>query len=136
MIFWLVCGICILIALAFVLPPLLQSNPQAVADESDVAGGNLSIYKDQLEELDADLRNGLISTQQYQQDRDEINRRVLEDASFQPKKQKVKQVPAARGPAYAVALALPILAVGLYYKLGNLNAPSAEQQPVQSEAPA
>ncbi len=136
MIFWLVCGICILIALAFVLPPLLQSNTQADADESDVAGGNISIYKDQLEELDADLRNGLISTQQYDQDRDEINRRVLEDASVQPKKQKVKQVAAARGPAYAVALALPILAVGLYYKLGNLNAPSAEQQPMQSEAPA
>ena len=135
MIFWLVCGICILIALAFVLPPLWQSTAQADAYEPDATGGNISIYKDQLEELDADLRNGLITTQQYEQDRDEINRRVLEDAALQPKKQKVKQVAATRGPAYAVALVLPILAVGLYYKLGSLNAPSAEQQPEQTEAP-
>src|SRR5262245_37805552 len=114
MLFWVVCGLCILIALAFVIPPLWQERQTTITDDSETNDGNISIYKDQLQELEADLRNGIISTQQYEQDRDEINRRILEAVPGKNKKEKSRQLAATRGPAYAIALALPVLAVGLY----------------------
>ena len=40
---------------------------------------NVEVYRDQLSELESDVANGLVSTEQYQQDRDEIERRLLED---------------------------------------------------------
>jgi cytochrome c-type biogenesis protein CcmH len=136
MLFWLVCGVCVLIALAFVLPPLWQKGQSAVPDGSETTDGNITIYRDQLQELDADLRNGIISPQQYEQDRDEINRRILEDAPAKTKKEKSKPLTATRGPAYAIALALPLLAVGLYLKVGNHNARQAEQPVAESAAPS
>jgi cytochrome c-type biogenesis protein CcmH len=78
--FWLICAGFVAIALAFVLPPFLQGAPKNV--ESDAKKeANLDIYRDQLSELEADLRNGIISPEQYQQDRDEIERRLLEDVA-------------------------------------------------------
>jgi cytochrome c-type biogenesis protein CcmH len=134
MAFWLVCGVCILIALAFVLPPLLQRGSEAATPDN--TDGNLSIYKDQLDELDADLRNGIISSEQYEQDRDEINRRVLDDVSIKTGKEKPKPLVATRNTAYFVALSIPILAVGLYLKLGNQNARPAEEQEAPMAAAA
>jgi cytochrome c-type biogenesis protein CcmH len=133
MAFWLVCGVCIVIALAFVLPPLLQRGDQPVTP--DATDGNLTIYKDQLGELAADLRNGIISNEQYEQDRDEINRRVLDDVSLKPKETR-KPLVATRNTAYFVALSIPILAVGLYLKLGNKNARQDEEQEAPMAAAA
>ena len=42
---------------------------------------NIAVYRDQLSELEADLRNGIVSEEQYAQDRDEIERRLLEDTT-------------------------------------------------------
>ncbi len=117
--FWLICAGMVAIALAFVLPPLLQRAPRNTADEKKEA--NLEIYRDQLSELEADLRNGIISPEQYQQDRDEIERRLLDDVSLADEltQTKAKQAASGRGPAYAVALGVPVIAVALYLLLGN-----------------
>lgn len=118
--FWLICAGLVAIALAFVLPPLLQGAPKdAGADGKKEA--NLEIYRDQLSELEADLRNGIISPEQYQQDRDEIERRLLDDISTADElsQTKTKQAASGRGPAYAIALGIPVVAVALYLLLGN-----------------
>jgi cytochrome c-type biogenesis protein CcmH len=75
--FWLICAGLVAIALAFLLPTLLQAN--STLAESGNEEANLEVYRDQLSELDADLANGIVSREQYQQDRDEIERRLLED---------------------------------------------------------
>jgi cytochrome c-type biogenesis protein CcmH len=118
--FWLICAGLVAIALAFVLPPLLQGAPtNAGADEKKDA--NLEIYRDQLSELEADLRNGIISPGQYQQDRDEIERRLLDDISTADEltQTKTKQPAYGRGPVYAIALGIPVMAAALYLLLGN-----------------
>ena len=71
--FWVICALLIVIALAFVLPPLLQrsDNAEVVIDE-ERKQANIAIYRDQLSELEADLRNGIVAEDQYAQDRDEI----------------------------------------------------------------
>lgn len=120
--FWLICALLIVIAFAFVLPTALQRNDKSqrqIADERKLA--NIAIYRDQLSELEADLKNGIVSEGQYAQDRDEIERRLLEDtAGTAPAKRKAATVPAAnRNTAYAIAFGLPLAAVILYFQIGN-----------------
>jgi cytochrome c-type biogenesis protein CcmH len=118
--FWLICAALVAIALAFVLPTLLQTAPKDTA-EAEREEANVDVYRDQLSELDADLRNGIISPEQYQQDRDEIERRLLDDVSTDPaaSKKETKQAIAGRAPVYAVAFGIPVVAVVLYLLLGN-----------------
>ena len=122
MLFWLVCAILILIAFAFVLPTALQRNEKsdrAVADESKLA--NIAVYRDQLSELEADLQNGVVSREQYEQDRDEIERRLLEDTATAAAdtKKPATTPPASRGTAYALAFGLPLAAVIFYFQIGT-----------------
>ena len=117
--FWLICAAFIAIALAFVLPPLLQGAPNDAA-EANEKEANIDVYRDQLSELEADLRNGIISPEQYQQDRDGIERRLLEDVSAPAdSRTQTKQPFAGRGPAYAIALGITAIAIVMYLKIGN-----------------
>lgn len=117
--FWLICAGLVAIALAFVLPPLLQGAGKDVT-ENGKQEANVDVYRDQLSELEADLRNGIISSEQYQQDRDEIERRLLDDVSTdKATEKKSKPAIAGRAPAYAVALGIPLIAVALYLLVGN-----------------
>jgi len=123
MLFWLVCALLIMIAFAFVLPTALQRNDKsrgAIADERKLA--NIAIYRDQLSELEADLKNGIVSQEQYAQDRDEIERRLLDDtagAAPTGKGANATAPAASRGTAYAIAFTLPLAAVIFYWQIGN-----------------
>lgn len=132
--FWLICAIFVAIAFAFVLPPLLERSGKD-EDKHSKAEANIDVYRDQLSELEADLRNGIIAPEQYQQDRDGIERRLLEDVSpsDEPTLRKSKQAMAGRAPVYAIALGIPIIAVAMYFRVGNPSAlsPSATT-PAQS----
>ncbi len=135
MLFWFICAVFILIALAFVLPTALQRNEKsqrAVADERTQA--NIAVYRDQLSELETDLQNGIVSKEQYTQDRDEIERRLLEDtavAAAAKQKTGAAAAPASRNTAYVLAVGLPLAAVIFYFQIGtpegitNQPAPSA-----------
>ena len=80
--FWVICAVLILIALAFVLPPALQQSEEAdVKSDDERKQANIAVYRDQLSELEADLRNGIVAEEQYAQDREEIERRLLEDTA-------------------------------------------------------
>jgi cytochrome c-type biogenesis protein CcmH len=80
--FWLICAGLVAIGLALILPTLLQHGVQENV-ETDRKEANVDVYRDQLSELEADLRNGIIGTEQYQQDRDQIERRLLDDVARQ-----------------------------------------------------
>ena len=135
--FWVVCAIFIAIALAFILPPLLQGSG-AHTDESELKEANIAVYKDQLSELEADLANGIVSQQQFDQDRDEIERRLLEDVSSSSvvRSKQPKSVKEGRGIVYAVALGLPIIAVAFYLRIGNPNAAPTRPSPPPEAAAA
>jgi cytochrome c-type biogenesis protein CcmH len=128
--FWLICAGLVAIALAFVLPTLLQGA--TVTDDADKERANLEVYRDQLSELDADLANGIVSPEQYRQDRDEIERRLLDDVSTTPEapNKKSKAAAAGRGAAYAVCFGIPVVAVVLYLIVGTSAALSGV--PVQA----
>jgi cytochrome c-type biogenesis protein CcmH len=117
--FWLICAAFIVIAFAFVLPTALQRSTETqkeIADERKQA--NIAVYRDQLSELEADLQNGITSQDQYAQDRDEIERRLLEDTATTASV-KTQTAPAGRNTAYALAIGLPLVAVIFYLQVGN-----------------
>jgi cytochrome c-type biogenesis protein CcmH len=113
------------------MPPLWQSNAASAARHDKEA--NVEVYRDQLSELGADRDNGIISPEQYSIERDEIERRLLEDVASSPPPPENKSIPAAgRRFAYALALAIPVLAAGLYFKIGSpdaITAPTAMPSP-------
>lgn len=120
MIFWLVCAVMLVIALAFVLPPLWQCDEKNSAAE--VKEANIAVYQDQLRELETELQNGLMSKEQYDQDREEIERRLLQDVSQSPIAGKQVKIPLHdRGVAYAVGIALPFIAISFYLPLAYQN---------------
>ena len=136
MLFWFICAVFIVIALAFVLPTALQRNEKsqrAIIDERKQA--NIAVYRDQLSELETDLQNGIVSKEQYAQDRDEIERRLLEDTATSGSAQQktAAAAPASRNTAYALAVGLPLVAVIFYLQIGNTKGIS--EQPPPTAAP-
>lgn len=132
--FWLICAAFILIALAFILPPALQRSEESNRKEEDERKqANIAVYCGQLSELDADLQNGIISQEQYAQDRDEIERRLLEDTKSEKSEKKPAIAAAtARNTAYALGLGIPIVAIVFYLNVGSPK--SINGAPAESSA--
>lgn len=132
--FWVICALLIVIALAFVLPPALQRSEESkVAIEDERKQANIAVYRDQLSELEADLRNGIIGEEQYAQDRDEIERRLLEDTAT-TQSQKAAPAPlSARHTAYLLGIGLPLVAIVFYLTIGE---PQRIDNPAPVGAPA
>jgi cytochrome c-type biogenesis protein CcmH len=115
--FWLIGIVFIALAVLVVVVPLLRSRSGNRVLRSEA---NVAIYRDQLRELEADLRAGSLSSELYEQARREIEARLLEDLS-RPDTAVVKHQK-RRGAAIALALAIPLCAVGLYFIVGNPQA--------------
>ena len=122
--FWIICALLVLLALWFVLPAFLQ--PGEETETHDRRAANLLVYQDQYQELEADLKNGLIAQEQFQQEKDELERRVLDDVKAKSTDSPAPS-PAGRKVGYGVAAAIPIIAVALYFVVGTPKAlsPSA-----------
>jgi len=129
--FWVICALLLVIALAFVLPTALQRSEESARETEDARRqANIAVYRDQLSELEADLRNGIVSEEQYAQDRDEIERRLLEDTATVTSKEKATTAPSgARSTAYALGLGLPALAIIFYSIVGNPKTITNEAAP-------
>lgn len=118
-------------ALMFVLPPLLSKDlgTQQHAQRDAV---NLSVLRDQMRELDADLAAGTINGVAYESAKIELERRVLEDVQTPAAATVVATSPGQPRMALLVALCVPVLAISLYFLLGS----PAALDPTQVSAPA
>jgi len=124
--FWGIAALFVALALAFVLPPLLRRKArEAKAGRRSI---NIAVYRDQMKEMEADHRNGLLSDEQFAVAKVELEARLAQDAL-----EKDDDVTAAstggRWLGYALIVAVPLLAFGAYIKLGNPEAILA--QPAQ-----
>lgn len=132
--FWLICALLVAVGLAFVLPPLQRAEKE-VATDDETNEANVEVYRDQLKELEADLKAGLIAPEQYEQDRQEFERRLLDDVSAVTKPVKAKSLN-RRKLAYLVAFAMPIAAVATYLGVGHSSAMSRTPAPAGRAAAA
>jgi cytochrome c-type biogenesis protein CcmH len=73
---------------------------------------NISIYRDQRRELDADLAAGKIAQEDYERSRREIERRVLEDVA-------VTEAPVRRAVPWPAIAIIPVLAIAVYFLVGS-----------------
>ena len=128
-IFWLVCATFVAIGLAFVLPPLLQrSGKEEQSAETSGKDANVDVYRDQLTELETDLNHGIVSREQYEQDREELERRLLEDVAITELPTSTRSLN-SRSLAYVLAIGLPVIAVIFYLRVGHSSALSTTPQP-------
>jgi cytochrome c-type biogenesis protein CcmH len=117
-VFWIIAVVLVVAALALVLPALAGRHAAAPRGTSEDAA-NITVYRDQLKELETDLAAGTLSREQYDEARREIERRVLEDVGGQ---ERAAVSPAGRKAAAAVGLAVPLLAAAVYFAVGNPSA--------------
>src|SRR6185503_12265757 len=126
--FWLSAVALTVVALELVLRPLLWRKSGAQVSR---ATANVSVHRDALRELDADLAAGKIARADYERARVELEARLLEDV-------RRPDEPAAPAPrrrlALALGVALPVLAAALYFLTGNPGALQREAEHAQTVA--
>jgi cytochrome c-type biogenesis protein CcmH len=114
--FWISALLIAAAALAIVLRPLRAAKRGSASREAL----NAAVYRDQLRELEEDLKAGKIAQGDHDRARAEIERRVLEESKSE--RAAVSRPLAAKRASLYAALALPVLALGLYLAVGNPRA--------------
>ena len=119
MIFWLIAACMVVIALVFVLPTLLR--PDETVKEVSHDALTLEVYRTQLKELERDFGNDVISADQYEKAKAELEARLIEEVDEQALHAKGKQLSqeGARSVALIVLILLPLVAVPMYLSLGT-----------------
>ena len=117
--FWISAALLLVLALVLVLPALLKSKINTDNATNGAAQANLSVLRSQLTQLDADFAAGSINTDQLALAKSEIERRALEEESAP--ETAVAPVRSKR-TAWALGLTIPLLALGIYGFLGNIQA--------------
>lgn len=110
-----------LLVVAWLVRPLLRKNTGTGISSEKL---NAAIHRDQLHALEADLARGVITQQDFETTRDELQLRLLDDTeSFEASpKGKTTGFWTATRTSVAVGLSLPALALGLYLQLGTPEA--------------
>src|SRR5215510_14688414 len=104
---------------ALLIPLLRAETPSAGRLE-----GELAIYRDQLAEIERDRASGALSETEAAAARLEIERRILAAADIaKPVAEATSALHRLLPPA--LALAVPLLALGLYLKTGHPGMPAA-----------
>ncbi len=126
--FWIVAAALLAAVLVVLLRPLLK--PARVLTD-DTAASNLRVLRAQLAELDGEHAAGRLDAEQHAAARAELERRVLEEGGGDVQ-HTVAQ--AGRPGTIALALAVPLVAFGLYLQLGNRSALDPEAMAAQEHA--
>jgi cytochrome c-type biogenesis protein CcmH len=130
MVLWIVFAVLSGVAALAVLAPLTRARgPEPAAGEAD-----LSIYRDQLEELERDLERGIIAADEAAAARAEVGRRLLAAKSRMDKAvSRQSGGTALKGAIWAAVAAVPLFSVALYLALGSPHLPG---QPLQARLQA
>ena len=122
-------GIALCVALVFLWVLLRERKPVTQASQ---AKANAKVYRDQILDLDREHDSGHISDQEWQQSRDELSLRLLEDTSAVDDPAAKAEKPAI-WTAVVLAVALPLGSMGLYMWVGQPEAlnPMAAKTPDQ-----
>ncbi|ABI59878.1 c-type cytochrome biogenesis protein CcmI [Nitrosomonas eutropha] len=119
-VFWVIVGIFIMAALLFIIPVLLRNKKNELQDQVERQAANITIYRDQLAELDRDLLDDVLSKEQHELSKQELQKRMLQDLSEDD--ETVRVTPVNRHGTIVsviVALAVPLAAIYLYLVIGD-----------------
>ncbi|MEQ1680161.1 MAG: c-type cytochrome biogenesis protein CcmI [Nitrospira sp.] len=124
--FWAIVSAMTVSVLGLIVRPLLK-RPTQLTNEQEKT---LPVYRQQFAELEQDLTNGLLTDDQYQTARHELERRVLEETgSTETSSMMSGGLVNIRLVALSLVLAIPAASGVLYWTLGN---PAAMTHPTAS----
>jgi cytochrome c-type biogenesis protein CcmH len=126
MLLWIAFALLTAAVLATVLAPLGRPA-RSEEEEGSAEAGTLAVYRDQLVEIDAERARGLIGAAEAEAARREVSRRLLKSAAGPAEPYAggaVPQRPHAR-VALVTAVAVPLLALGLYLAHGSPGMPAS-----------
>lgn len=117
--FWVISGIFIVTALLFIVPTLLR-NRGGEQENLKHDAVNITVYRDQLTELDKDLENDILTPEQYNKSKQELQQRMLQDVPdgekmIIKKNKKIHNI----ATSVVIVLILPLAAVFLYLVIGD-----------------
>lgn len=111
--FWVGVALLVAIAMWFVVRPLLKPRPSAAILRSQE---NIAFYRGQLSDLEEELKSGVVSAEQYEKAKREIETRLLEDVDLNER--SVTEARPARATAYALLALVPVGAFAVYLVVG------------------
>jgi cytochrome c-type biogenesis protein CcmH len=114
--FYLAAAALVVVALVLLLRPWWGKGSGAAAA---LPALNAAIHRDRLAELERDRSNGTLSATDFAEAQEELQRQLLEDTAAV---EVATAGGSSRGSAIALAVLLPLLAVGLYAVLGSPTA--------------
>ena len=115
--FWAASALLAAVALLLVMRPLLQRRAAARVSRRAL---NLAVYRDQLRELEADLRAGTLARADYERARRELEARLLEDVENQAGETEPRR--GGRAAMIFAGASIPVLALAVYLVVGNPGA--------------
>ena len=116
--FWVYAALLTALALAILVTPLVRSRATARVVVSRAAS-NLTLFRDQIAELDADLAAGTIVRDQWEAARGDLQRGLLEGSADEATVIAALSVARSKMTAIVVAVALPLISVSIYLGLGS-----------------
>jgi cytochrome c-type biogenesis protein CcmH len=131
-VFWSLAAVMMMVALLFLLPPLLRNRERSAVSRDDL---NTEVIKSQLAELDTDLHVGKLDQSQYAAARTDLEQELLYDLATTDHAQREPR--SGRWATLLIVPALPLCAVLLYQQLGSVELIEKLQQArtMQSQAP-
>jgi len=121
--FWVIAALLALAVAAGLALPLARARRAGAAR----AGAALTIYRDQLAEIERDAARGLLDAEEAERARLEVSRRLLAEDRAARAPAPAAGVAPGRGAAFVLAALVVALSAGLYLWLG---APRAGDQPL------
>lgn len=110
--FGLVAALLVLLTVVTILLPLLRRKEDGVVIERGAS--NLQLLREQLSELDADLQSGVLSADQYENARADLERRVLDESQQAIGPTSSAPIGIRWRTPLVVGLLFPVFAVLLY----------------------
>ena len=116
--FWVYAALLTVLALNVLVMPLLRPRARSGASVSRAAS-NLTVFRDQIAELDADLAAGTIGREQWEAARGDLQRGLLEGSADEAADVAAQPVSRSKLTAIVVAFAVPLVSVSIYLLLGS-----------------
>ncbi len=109
-------------ALLLILPPLLGVGARRRREHARQSTMALTVLREQLAELDAELATGQIDAASHAKSREELERRALEEGEAAAEAAESANVQPSKGWAVGMALTVPALAIAGYLMIGEPDA--------------
>lgn len=118
--FWFIAWAMTVFVLCLLLWPLLKRQESSKKEEGEKT---LSVYRQQFAELEQDHKNAMLTDEQYQQSKRELERRLLEETGPAEATPPARLWPVNRqAVVVALAIIIPTISGLLYWTLGNPDA--------------